>query len=433
MEKEVLVPIIISFFITINGMFLLSFSVCPFCNSQNSKLEIISFFNIGIQEISNKAVWGIIEKAFSDDFLDFHVISYNRTIIDITQHKFCTNILKGEDFRKFTRHTFFIPYGWEKFDGQFFHLCHVFFSRGNFFGIPKDGNLEIYKYLDEKDNNNVSLVFHSKFDKVVYMYYDSYVYGHFIWDFLTPICKFPPEVFINSSIILCTFPKMGTEIFCKLFDIQENQCIDMTKTSENSLFYARELYTVKTKTMLYGSMAAIVDFVKLINKKFPPARDAYRYCLQNRDKGTKRSIPNFYELTNAIQQKFNQYQWETLPNNYYSIIDAVIDFQVIKLLFCPSGSGILNCIFFQPKSVVVEVMTLQFCQNDAFLSSLLDFYCIMFPWSDNLANHHFGPFEDNPVNVAEALYYIDIGISVAKNKKFPDSLVRKEKDIRMCW
>jgi capsular polysaccharide biosynthesis protein len=180
-----------------------------------------------------------------------------------------------------------------------------------------------------------------------------FAYGHVLLDVIGPLFCFPIDI-INSSRFFCAdFPR-GFLLDClRWFNLEK----EMIVIQLGQYILAQQIYTYDRG---FGSNYAPEGFARMkswIQKRNRfESRPAWRCGFFNRDKFKMRWMSNMDHIMKMAKAKYQGFAWQPVGAKK-SIEETAIFFDSLKFIFGMHGSGLLNVIFMQPKSVVCEVQS----------------------------------------------------------------------------
>jgi len=249
---------------------------------------------------------------------------------------------------------------------------------------------------------------------IVFGHLNSFIFGHWFFDVLTPMMLLPEDVFNRAKVYITNHHDYLFETLM-LLGKKRNDIIFYYANSE-SIFFGHRVYAFvpPSHISIFGSPLRKLAR-KLKDKMHIKDGPATKYMLMNRKACTRViSESSFNELKNYLDTEYSKYNWEVLIDNPL-LKKSIKLWNKIKFIIAPTGSNLMFEIFMQKKSVIVSIQAdvIDMAFHKAALTFDLLFVSFRIKGID-----HFGG-SNMIVSLSDAKRIIKVAMFACRYGKFP--------------
>ena len=188
--------------------------------------------------------------------------------------------------------------------------------------------------------DNVIALGHSRID----------IYGHWIYDVLSPLTLFPDELIRKSYFLINRGRELVIESLA-MFGVDEFHIINIDC---NEWAFAKNVYVMRNPLPHVSHFGiAFNRLSKRFNKYYNlDSIKPERYCLGNRVPG-RRCILNFDDIVAAIRITYPRIEFTIVSDYQSSLRESALVWAAAKLMFMPTGSNFCKNMFMHHGSVCV--------------------------------------------------------------------------------
>jgi len=253
------------------------------------------------------------------------------------------------------------------------------------------------------------------YDEIIcFGHLNSFIFGHWFFDELTPMMLLPEDVFYRAKVYV-TF---NNDVLVETLEILGKSRDDVVVLPFywNCLIYARRLYALvpPSHISIFGMP------LRKLSYRFKKAMHvenniATRYMLMNRKGGTRViTKETFTQLLDYLNTEYKQYNWEVLMDNP-RFNESIILWSQIKFIIAPTGSNLMPEIFMPKGSVVISIQANII--DTAFHKAAITFDLLTVSFSCSGANHFKG--KDLVLSLPDAKRIIKIAMYAHDHGKYP--------------
>ena len=237
-------------------------------------------------------------------------------------------------------------------------------------------------------------------------------YSDIFLNFMFPLMNIPQKLWNSSTLII---PFSTNPYFHQIAQLIHPN-ISIIKLKKNQFVHAHELLTV------ISPISSSQHFVKcglkyseFIRKKLNLTKiKPTEYSLCNRNTKYNRSIYNFNEIFNEVNQTFPEIKWTIISDVYNSIQQTAHVWASLKLVFTISGNHLVKMVLMNKRTVVCVASSNTFNFEMSGLSQTLNIFYYCFFIDDFKENQKFVEIDKHLViNALKTTIY------VSKYQKWP--------------
>ena len=242
-------------------------------------------------------------------------------------------------------------------------------------------------------------------------------YGHFYNDLLLPMMLIPEEVRRNVYVMGYNRSNYHHEGLIAI-GFNPSMIIDI---EEDDWMFVKRLHTVikPVPFLFYFGICGRRIHQTFYNYFHLDAIENNRYVFCNRNKGLWRHLENMDDVVQEARKSFPMINWEIMEDVFPTMRETALNWATIKLIFLPTGSNCVKCVYMKPNSVMVVGLA-----GKIDLSIMCDITCceLFNIWFAVPGMTHFGEKDaKNYVDVPFAIRTLKCGIYASFHKKWPAS------------
>ena len=177
-----------------------------------------------------------------------------------------------------------------------------------------------------------------------------YIYSHWFYDVLAPLCMFPSEI-IDKSIVLTLNTKPWAFQSLEALGVKPENVLGI---SPGQWYFAENAYVCFqpcTHISHYGSAMKTLSKKLRAYLKLDSIKPS-QFTLSNRPSGSRRHITNWNEVVKAIREAFPSEKFED-EVELQDFSNSALIWAKSKLMFMPTGSNFIRNLYMKERSVLV--------------------------------------------------------------------------------